>query len=265
MKRIGVFIVIILCLSSCEDTVEVDLNTEEPRLVIEATGIQKERESIGQFQVKLTETAPYFQDSIPVISNAKITLEINGKTIEIPESAANPGVYQRSVPMINDEDYKLTIEVKDEIYQGITQLHKTTPIDAISQEKGIFNPDDVLLKIFYTDPPDESNFYLFTFISKHGKELIYSDDTYYDGHRASMLYNEEFIAGDSITVRIHGTGKGFNRYISILLDQSNPTNNPFATPPGTVRGNMINVEDSEKFPLGYFRISQEYEKKYIIE
>lgn len=265
MKRALFFILILLSLQACEDTVDVNLDTEDPRLVIEATGLQNEQDSTGQLRVLLTKTAPYFDDSIPTVSQADIQLEINNEVIDVPESAETPGTYEQTIPLMEEEDYKLTVEVEGEKYEGKTQLYSTVPIDTIEQEEGIFSSDDVLLKIFYTDPSEMGNYYLFSYDSKHGKALSVSDDEFYNGNQVSTLYQEEFNPGDSIGVRIHGTGKNFNRYIAILLEQSNPENNPFATAPTTVRGNMVNVNHPEEFPLGYFRISQMFETIYVVE
>lgn len=267
MKKATIFMIaiILIGLQSCEDVVDVDLDTEDPRLVIEATGIQKEYDPDGTFQVKLSETAPYFQDTIPKITGAKVRLQIQGEIIEIPELPDNPGVYERQIPMIYEEEYQLNIQTDEEEYEGKTHLYGTAPIDAIEQEEGLFDPDDILLKVFYTDPAEEENYYLFSYQSKHGKELIPVDDEHYNGNQVSTIYNEEFVPGDSIKIQTNGTGKGFNRYISILLEQSNEENNPFATAPTTVRGNMTSIHDSEKFPLGYFRISQQFEKTYVVE
>ena len=264
MKKLSVLLILIWTLQACEDAVDVNLDTEEPRLVIEATGIQEVNNSTGIFQVKLSETAPYFQDSVPAVSGANIQLKIDGETLTIPESSQHPGIYQQQIPMIYEEDYELFVEVDEEEYYGKTQLYGAVPVDAIEQEEGLFGDDEVLLKIFYTDPADIENYYLFTYISKHGKDLIPVDDEHFDGNQVSTIYNEEFDPGDSIKIQINGTGKGFNRYITTLLDQGN-SGNPFGTAPATVRGNMVNTTDADNFPLGYFRISQRFETVYIID
>lgn len=264
MRKISVLFTFLLCVQSCQEVVDVDLATEDPRLVIEATGIQKKHDSTGEFRVKLSKTAPYFQDSIPKVSGAAISLEINDHTIAIPESDEQKGVYQQQVPMIYEVDYKLVIKSEEEEYQGKTRLYSTPVIDGVQQEKGLFDSDKTQLKVFYTDPKEKVNYYLFSYISKHGKNLSISDDQYYNGNQISTLYTEEFIPGDSINIRINGTGKDFNRYISILLEQSGPADNPFTTAPATVRGNMVNTGNAEKFPLGYFRLSQEFETTFIV-
>src|SRR5699024_491874 len=210
------------------------------------------------------ETAPYFQDSIPAVSEAEISLEIEDQVFEIPEIEENSGIYKQQIPMIYEEEYKLTVKVNEEQYQGETYLYQTVPVDSIAQEEGFFDPEEVLLKIFFTDPAEEENYYLFSYESKHGKQLMPVDDEYFDGNQMTTLYMEEFDLEDSIKIKVNGTGKQFNKYISILLEQGS-SNNPFATAPTTVRGNMINMNNSEKFPLGYFRISQQFETVYVVE
>lgn len=256
---------LLLGLQACEDVVDVDLDTEDPRLVIEATAQQWGHNSAGELRVKLSKTAPYFQDSLPKVRQAKVRITVNGENINLSESSKNPGVYREQIPMIYAKDYTLYIEVEGQQYKGTTQLYTTVPILGVEQEEGIFDSDEVLLKVRYSDPADTENYYLFSYLSKHGKALTITDDEQYNGNQVTTLYNEKFDPGDSLQIQIQGIDKNFYRYLSILLDQSDLTNNPFATAPTTVRGNMINVTHPENFPLGYFRISQTFEFNYVIE
>ncbi len=256
---------LLLGLQACEDVVDVDLATEDPRLVVEATAVQRGHNAMGELRVILSKTAPYFQDSIPKVRQAKVSIRVNGENISLPESSKNPGVYQEQIPMIYAQDYTLHIETEGQQYEGTTQLYPTVPILGVEQEEGIFDTEEVLLKVRYSDPGDTEDYYLFSYLSKHGKALTITDDEQYNGNQVTTLYNEKFDPGDSLQIQIHGVGKNFYRYLSILLDQSDMTNNPFATAPTTVRGNMVNVEHPENFPLGYFRISQVFEYTYVIE
>jgi len=43
------------------------------------------------------------------------------------------------------------------------------------------------------------------------------------------------------------------------------TGNPFATPPATLRGNIINQTNSDNFPLGYFHLSEIDEIDYLVQ
>src|SRR5699024_3385526 len=167
MKKISALFLVLLCLQACEKVVDVDLTTEKPKLVIEATGIQNGYSGTGIFTVKLTKTAPFFADTVPKVSGAQIRLQVEGQSIPIPETTGTPGVYTETVPMVYGEDYELAITVEGREYHGKTKLYKTVPIDFIEQEEGIFDTDKTQIKVYYTDPPGERDYYLFSFISKH--------------------------------------------------------------------------------------------------
>ena len=41
--------------------------------------------------------------------------------------------------------------------------------------------------------------------------------------------------------------------------------NPFATPPATLRGNIINQSNPDNYPLGYFSLGETDTRDYIIQ
>ena len=52
------------------------------------------------------------------------------------------------------------------------------------------------------------------------------------------------------------TEEGFN-YLNVLTAQAGAQNGrPFSSASSIVRGNIINQSDFEKFPLGYYRVSE---------
>lgn len=77
MKKINILIVIIaaIFLNSCEDVVTVDLKTDAPKLVIEAS-INWDKGTTGQEQkIKLTTTTSYYSDEIPKVSGALVSIK----------------------------------------------------------------------------------------------------------------------------------------------------------------------------------------------
>jgi hypothetical protein len=40
---------------------------------------------------------------------------------------------------------------------------------------------------------------------------------------------------------------------------------PFATPPATIRGNIVNQTNSKNFALGYFTLSETDYKNYLVQ
>ena len=62
MKKLSLLFILIIITISCEDVIDVNLNNAEPRLVIDAS-INWFKGTTGNEQsIKLTLTAPYFDD-----------------------------------------------------------------------------------------------------------------------------------------------------------------------------------------------------------
>jgi hypothetical protein len=57
----------------------------------------------------------------------------------------------------------------------------------------------------------------------------------------------------------------YYNYINKLINIVGSTGNPFATPPATLRGNIINQTDANNFPLGYFHMSEVDTEEYTIQ
>ena len=74
IKQVFCFIILIFSLSSCEDVIDVELDTAAPRLVVEAS-IDWEKGTDGSYQkIKLTTTTDYFGTEIPTVSNAIVSI-----------------------------------------------------------------------------------------------------------------------------------------------------------------------------------------------
>ena len=77
---ITLFIAIVTLFTSCEDVVDIDLNSSEPKLVIEAS-INWEKGTIGNEQeIKLTLTTPYYDSHIPPANGAIVSIVDSSST-----------------------------------------------------------------------------------------------------------------------------------------------------------------------------------------
>lgn len=264
-KNILLVVLISMILWSCEDVVDVDLPQAKPKLVIDATGIQSENNENGTITLILSTTAPFFDDEIPLVADAKAELRVKEKTYPLQQNQKTKGIYTALVPMIHDQDYTLIIEYNEETYQGTTQLYSTVPIDYVTQENNTIDPDETSINAYFTDPPDEENYYYFAFITEEGKVQHNTDDKLIEGNQVSTFYADEFEPGDKVSIIINGISKRSNTYLTILNAQSGSSANPFATAPSTIRGNMVNITDKANFPLGYFRMSQQYQTIYTVQ
>lgn len=270
--RTYLFILSVLLLqTSCEDIIDLDLNTAEPKLVIEAS-INWIKGTSGKDQfVKLSLTAPYFDSIIPPATGAIVSITDEDNVVYNFVEEGTTGIYRnnRFVPRINNT-YSLTITYNEEVYFGSETLKSVVPIDYVGQTlNGGFSGDDTELKAYYTDPADEKNFYLFEFISDMPAipSLAVYEDRYNNGNQIFGFYSDEDLeVGDIVKIRNHGISERFYNYMFILLQQnSNAGGGPFETQPTIVKGNCINQTNPENYPLGYFRLSEVSELIYTVQ
>jgi hypothetical protein len=256
---------------SCEDVVDVDLNEAEPRLVIEAS-INWFKNTTGNEQIiKLSLSAPFFDETIPPANGAIIQiLDTNDNVFNFTE-VGSTGNYVNSnfIPVI-DETYTLIINYNNEIYSAQETLKSVSPIDFVEQNNdGGFTGQDIELKAYYTDPVNEENYYFFEFISDIPvvPTLEVYEDRFTNGNQIFGFYTEEDLeVGDQVTIRNYGVSRRFYDFMFVLLQQgSDESGGPFETQPATVRGNCINETNPDNFPFGYFRLSEVDEVIYTVQ
>ncbi len=271
MKKI-LFLTLLFCLCyNCEDVVDLELNEAEPRLVIEASINWFKNTSGNEQSIKLSLSAPFFDETIPPANGASVQVsDTNNNLFNFIENG-NTGIYRNSsfIPVI-DETYTLTISYEGENYRATENLKSVSLIDFIEQnDEGGFTGDEIELKAFYTDPANEENYYLFEFVSDIPviPTLEVYDDTFTDGNQIFGFYTEEDLeSGDEVTIRNYGVSERFYEFMFILLQQgSDDGGGPFETQPTTVRGNCINETNPDNYPFGYFRLSEVDEVIYTIE
>ena len=267
-------ILVLLCsflIGSCEDVIQLDLKTETPKLVIEAS-INWYKNTAGNSQkIKLSTTTNYYNTTVPIVSGA--TVFITNSTNDIFNFIESPetGEYycNNFVPKIN-ETYTLNIQNAGETYQAIETLKPVAPIKEIIQNnKGGFTGNNTELKTYYTDPENETNFYLYKYkYSNQITQNYYADeDTFFQGNTFfSISQSDKLKVGDEVTVTHYGISKLYYNYINVLVSIAGGSGGgPFQSPPATVRGNIINTTNKDNFPLGYFSLSEADTQSYTIK
>ena len=270
MKKILIYCLLV-SFFSCEEQIDIDLNTAQPRLVIDASINWFKNTEGNQQAIKLSLTAPFFDDDTPPANGAIVTIEdAEGNLFDFEEDA-NSGIYetQNFIPEI-DEVYQLTIEYQGQTYRATETLKSVVGLDFIVQnDEGGFSGEETELKAFYTDPADEENFYFFEFESYLSviPTLEVYEDEFTNGNQIFGFYTEEDLEpGDEVTIRHFGISERFYEFMFILLQQnSDDSGGPFETQPATVRGNCVNLTDPENYPLGYFRLSEAVETVYVVQ
>ncbi|WP_343695389.1 DUF4249 domain-containing protein [Flavobacterium sp.] len=255
--------------TSCEDVVNLDLETGETKLVIDAEIIWKKGTSGNEQTIKISKTAPYYNNSTPKVSGAQVRVEnSNGDVFTFNETET--GVYKCTnfVPVI-DMEYKLFITAEGQSYTATEKLTSATPINKIEQKiVPDFGGEDVIeLTFYYNDPVDQKNFYVTDYQSDF---LIYpeyeiTDDEFYNGNEISTRYSHEddIKPGSIVKITHRGVSKNFFNYWKLILEASN--SNPFSVPPGSIKGNILNTSDSGNYAFGYFRLCEADERSYVVQ
>jgi hypothetical protein len=281
---IGAVLTLVLFMASCEDVIEVDLPTEEPRLIVDALIRVDTNEAFTKVIVKVSQTSSFFE-SIPAANLQQITLtnlDLPGGGIDPPvltEEVPGSGIYSR----VFDTDYLtqgslfLQIDFEDQFFVATAQFVPGVPIESVVQGDGfLFDETDTEVIITFTDSDVRDDFYLFDFDFAN---YLVTEDEFYQGQQFefSYYYDELLVPGDTVNISLMGVDEDFHNYMDQLITQSEGGFGPFATPSLTVRGNIINATDIDNntnssnlnnpnnFALGYFAIVQEFKETLIIQ
>lgn len=273
MKKIMATIILIFAFvcTGCEEVIQVDVDTAAPRLAIEAA-INWQKGTDGNIQyIKLTTSTGYFENVIPVVSGAVVT--VTNSSNKIFNFIENPktGVYVCSdfEPQLN-ETYTLTIVTNGETYTATEKMYPVAAITKFVQKNdGGFSGKDIEVKAYFNDPADEVNFYLYHYNYENQKtsNLYTDDDTFFNGNEFfSISQNDSLKVGGKINITHLGISKSYYNYMSIIVSLAGQNGGgPFQSPPSTVRGNVVNTTNSNNYPLGYFSVSEIDSKEYTIE
>lgn len=294
LKTIISMLCLCLTLLSCEDVIEVDLDSEDPRLIVDALIRVDTTQQLTEANIRVSLSSSFFDEIQPaVIDEMSIQNSETGIFIPYEPVPGEPGLYRpfpTTISPVEDnkivttalletaDSYILTIIYEGESFLARTSFVPTSDIDSITQgEGGLFNEEDTEVIIEFTDNPERQDFYVFDF---DFGEFLTSQDEFFSGQQFafSYFYDTEIEPGDEINISILGAEEAFFNYMNGLLEQSQQgANGPFQTPVATVRGNILkaegidnieifnNVDRPDDFVLGYFAIAQEFKSSILIE
>ncbi|UGU16155.1 DUF4249 domain-containing protein [Sinomicrobium kalidii] len=256
------------CLVSCEDVVDIDLDTDEPRLVIDA-GIEWVKGTDGSRQtVKLSTTTGYYTSDIPPVSGAGVNVVNSSGTVFNFRENPGTGLYVCTdfEPVIG-ETYELTVTVDGQTYTAGEKLMSVPEITRIEQDIAAgFQEDEIEVTFYYQDNPEEDNHYMARF---EADVLVYpeydiDDDRFTQGNEMFESFSHEDLeVGDRVDIRLSGISERFDNYMSLVLDAAD--SDPFGTPPANVRGNIINTTNETDYAYGYFRLSEVDTTSYVVK
>lgn len=271
MKKIIIIIFGIILLSGCTKVVDIPLDTANPKLVVEANIYWAKGTSGNVQKIKLSKTADFYTNITPKVSSAIVTITNSSNTIFNFIEVPNTGEYvcNNFVPAL-DAKYTLNIASEGKNYTATETLKPVVAIQNIIQNNnGGFSQKQIQLNAIFNDPIISKDFYLFKYKypSTVKPDFYVSDDKFYNGNEFfSNSFNNKLEIGNSVEITHYGITEQYYNYLNILLNLAgNQGGGPFQAPPVSVRGNIINLNDSNDFPFGYFSLSETDSRVFVIQ
>ncbi|MDV6168646.1 DUF4249 domain-containing protein [Flavobacterium sp. DG1-102-2] len=274
MKNIRYIILIMAAVffTACEEVVDVDLDTSNPRLVIDAS-INWIKGTAGNEQtIRLTTTGSYYENTVPVVSGATVFVTNSANTVFNFIETPGTGQYlcTNFEPVIG-ETYTLTVQHDGETFTAAETLYPTPDVENITQQNdGGFTGDEIEVKYYYKDNGDEDNFYLVridTDIYPFPRYGARSDEFQQGNLQSVSISDEDLEAGKLLNFKLYGISERYYNYMSIIISmvEGGAGSGPFQTPPVNARGNIVNQTNEGNFALGYFRLGEVTAVEYTIQ
>ena len=260
-----VVLISLLIFSSCEKVVYIDLNTSDPRPVIEANITNQ----AGPYTVRLHHSVNYYDpNTFPAITDAVVTISDNTGISEILQQTSD-GIYQtNTLQGIPGRTYTLKIMYNGKEYDAVSTMPDPVAIDSVQivqnkPEGGGNNHPGFHVTTYFTDPFILGNYYRLHLISNDTnavdkKRYRYLSDKLTDGMEMSLSYNTNLLYNDSLTVTLESIDKSTYDFFTTLRDVVGGESSFLSAPPANPVNNI------SKGGLGYFASYSVIEKSYIV-
>jgi hypothetical protein len=255
----------LLLFSACEKPIDIDLNSSDPKIVIEGAISNVS----GNCTVKLTRSLNFDEpNEFPPVSGAFVKIsDDTGNTVMLNEISA--GIYgTAALPGIPGRTYKLEVTDDGEVYTAISKMPFPVVIQSASIEEAISVPFEIIAR--FQDPPGISNYYRLTQVIERGgsSDIIVDDDRLQDGSTIALstalisgiAFNgtPSLKSGDSVTVALQAIDRDVYEYLRMLneLQQEDLLGQPasYANPTSNISNGA----------LGYFNAYSETSKTIVI-
>jgi len=264
-------IVTTLFFISCEEVIDVDLNTAPPRLVVDAA-INWQKGTTGADQkIILSTTTGFYSNVIPKVSGATVSVKSSANLNYLFTEVPNTGEYKcETFKPILGETYTLTVIYKGETYSATETMQSVSAIESVTQKNnGGFSGKDFEIQVYFKDPI-EKNFYMVKFFPDIYKAPSYSiiRDEFTNGNLKNWLFSDpDLKQGNIIAITHYGVSESYYNYMNkiISISSSSGGGSPFQTPPATVRGNIVNQKNIDNYALGFFSLSEIDVLNYTIQ
>lgn len=265
-----IIFIALLPVVSCKEIIDINTVVAEPQIVVEA-GIGTNETPV----VYLTKTVDIDNlNEFPAVENAKITItDDKGRSVTLVESS--PGQYIGATTALTGKvgnTYQLTIETGTKTITAGGTIPSQVKMDSVKILNSIYpgggSPSDSTqkadfyeVKVKYSDPLNEENFYRFV-VYLNGKVTSgnnVSDDKWNNGkqvERNLIIYNPEIKTGDVIGVEMQCIDKAVFEYFKSMGNSNGPRNaSSPANPYTNLKGSLLGFFSAHTVERREFRIN----------
>lgn len=271
MKKSFFFLPLLLALASCEEVIQLELDTAEQRVVVEANLDAAH----GTCTVSLSKSGDFYEsNSFEKVVGASISLSTSAGGEVLLTDLGNGRYAAQNIAFNPAETHRLRIALPDG--QVIESSEVASPVavalDSLLLEKSVgggtggpggggTTEDQYSLTAQWKDPAGMENFYRLK-IYRNGEfqssTYILTDDRLGDGEPISRpVIRQTFEKGDTLRCQLLSVSKGYYDYFT---DLANSEGRGFSAPtPYNPKGNLTGEA------LGYFGVWFVSEKTIVVQ
>jgi hypothetical protein len=152
-----------LLLGSCTKTITLDLNSSDPKIVIEGNITDE----LGPYLVKLSKTINFSDANVfPAVSGAQVILSDNFGNKDTLTETSSGNYYTNSIQGISGRTYTLQVQAEGKNFQAVSSMPAKVNLDSVTFLKSSFgsqNAGEVTYVAIprFSDPLNPANFYRF--------------------------------------------------------------------------------------------------------
>jgi len=251
-----IFVLLFLLFSSCEEVIDLDLETALPQLMVEGNIT----DGAGPYLVKLSKTGAYFgNQNYEQVRDATVVLTDNTGQQKETLAEISPGNYQTSTLQgVAGRTYILTITTAGKTYTAQSTMPYPVPLDSLGleyvesgfDEDAAGNTKGYEVKAHFQDPLGIKNYYRFKLYLNNEykyKEIYLQDDDLSDGKKIAYELEANYAqVGQRVRVEMLGIDKATYNYYNTLSNIIGGDNGFIDAVPDNPKSNLSNGA------LGYF-------------
>lgn len=248
-------------MTRCTEIIELDLNTDTERLVVDAILSNQDR----FFVVKLSRSAPYFAtEAAPPVNHAHVEIihERTNQRLTLEEDSLLSGHYYaeaRPEILVSGETIHLKISHVDlkgngtmESYRASALVPEVVPLDSAQiRYNGIRQTWQMLA--FFQDPPEVENFYQFKVVqndytvTRRPDDMRISNDQLFNGNYVNGVWvhsidasnnQSQFSDDDRVALQLISITESYYDFIYAIHQEISTGAPLFTGPPANVPGNI---------------------------